>query len=85
MSDPQFTDREEGVLRSIAEGCSNEEIADRLKIDLRTVEFHISRIRRKLGLEGAKNVRRLTLYAYELFPPDQLVKDQSPPDRAACA
>lgn len=47
-----FTGRELEVLRSIAEGRSNEEIATRLFLSVRTVEKHITNIYQKLGISG---------------------------------
>jgi LuxR family maltose regulon positive regulatory protein len=45
-----LTDREAEVLSYLADGWSNEEIADRLAIAPRTVRFHLDRIYRKLGV-----------------------------------
>ncbi len=45
-----LTDREAEVLSYLADGWSNEEIADRLGIGIRTVRFHLDRIYRKLGV-----------------------------------
>jgi NarL family two-component system response regulator LiaR len=44
-----LTDREREVLRLLAEGKSNQEIADRLVITSATVKFHTRSIRSKLG------------------------------------
>jgi len=41
--------REQEVLRLIAEGLSNKEIAFRLGLSERTVAFHVSNILQKLG------------------------------------
>jgi len=46
---PQLTEREREVLRLMAEGLSNKEIALRSEMKERTVEFHVSNILRKLG------------------------------------
>jgi DNA-binding NarL/FixJ family response regulator len=45
-----LTDREAEVLSYLADGWSNEEIADRLGIGVRTVRFHLDRVYRKLGV-----------------------------------
>jgi DNA-binding NarL/FixJ family response regulator len=45
-----LTSREVEVLRLVAEGLSDKEIADRLHLSGHTVHRHISNIRRKLGL-----------------------------------
>jgi HD-GYP domain-containing protein (c-di-GMP phosphodiesterase class II) len=44
-----LTDREVEVLRLVADGCSNRQIAERLVISRRTAEFHVQSIYRKLG------------------------------------
>ncbi|NBB12114.1 LuxR C-terminal-related transcriptional regulator [Pseudomonas sp. SLFW] len=43
--------RELGVLQLIAQGCSNQEISERLFISLHTVKTHASHINSKLGVE----------------------------------
>lgn len=45
-----LTDREAEVLSYLADGWSNDEIADRLGIGVRTVRFHLDRLYRKLGV-----------------------------------
>jgi DNA-binding CsgD family transcriptional regulator len=45
-----LTSREIEVLRLVAEGLADKEIADRLHLSGHTVHRHISNIRRKLGL-----------------------------------
>ena len=45
-----LTERELEVLRLVAEGLSNKEIAQRLQMTRRTVEFHVSNILKKLGV-----------------------------------
>ena len=46
---PELTERELEVLRLIARGHTNREIAERLFLSVRTVEGHRARIQRKLG------------------------------------
>jgi DNA-binding NarL/FixJ family response regulator len=46
------TERESGVLRLIASGYSNKEIAARLDLSVKTVEAHKANAMRKLGLTG---------------------------------
>jgi DNA-binding CsgD family transcriptional regulator len=52
VSDQGFTRRELDILRLVAEGKNNDEIADGLSISLRTVEKHLSNIYQKLGTSG---------------------------------
>jgi LuxR family transcriptional regulator, maltose regulon positive regulatory protein len=47
-----LTSREIEALRLVAEGLSNEQIAQRLVLSLRTVERHLSNIYVKLGVSG---------------------------------
>jgi HD-GYP domain-containing protein (c-di-GMP phosphodiesterase class II) len=44
-----LTDREVEVLRLVADGCSNRQIADRLVISRRTAEYHVQQIYTKVG------------------------------------
>lgn len=53
--------REREVLGLIAEGRSNAGIADALTITEKTVEFHVSSIFSKLGLEGSAGEHRRVL------------------------
>lgn len=55
--------REREVLKLIAEGISNKEIADLLSISVRTVENHRANIMRKLNL---KTTAHLTKYAIRM-------------------
>jgi DNA-binding NarL/FixJ family response regulator len=50
--DNQLTLREQEVLRHIANGESNKQIARALDLSVRTVETHRLNIKRKLGIEG---------------------------------
>lgn len=53
---PLLTEREMQVARLVAAGCSNREIADRLVLSVRTVESHMNRIMRKLGVVSRQAV-----------------------------
>ena len=56
---PQFdplTTREREVLKLIAEGISNKEIADLLFISIRTVEHHRANIMQKLNIRKTANL-----------------------------
>jgi len=48
----QLTEREVELLHLVAEGLTNDEIAERLTLSARTVERHLSNIYRKLGVSG---------------------------------
>lgn len=48
----ELTEREVELLHLVAEGLTNEAIADRLTLSARTVERHLSNIYRKLGVSG---------------------------------
>ena len=58
---PELTGRELEVLRLIARGQTNREVAERLFLSVRTVETHRSRLQRKLGV-----ARRSDLVEYAL-------------------
>jgi two-component system response regulator NreC len=49
MASPELTERELDVLRLIARGHTNREMAERLFLSVRTVESHRARLQRKLG------------------------------------
>jgi len=54
----RLTERERDVLALVAEGYSNDRIAERLSVTARTVETHTSRIFTKLGLEADPTTHR---------------------------
>jgi DNA-binding NarL/FixJ family response regulator len=58
---PTISDREADVLRRMAQGYSNKEIAAALEISVKTVEVHKSNAMRKLGLRGRIDVVRYAL------------------------
>jgi DNA-binding NarL/FixJ family response regulator len=62
----ELTPRERQILGLMAEGRSNQAIADKLVLDPKTVEGHVSAILSKLGLEPAAqdNRRVLAVLAY---------------------
>ncbi|MFI6305320.1 response regulator [Amycolatopsis thailandensis] len=67
-----LTPREHEVLRSIARGMSNAEIADTLVIEPGTVKTHVARVLGKLGLRTRVHA---VIYAYE----HGLAGDETPP------
>jgi DNA-binding NarL/FixJ family response regulator len=54
--DEALSDREEEVLRLIARGFTNREIAARLDVSVKTVETHKARAMGKLGLESRAGI-----------------------------
>jgi len=59
--DSQLTSREDEVLRHIANGESNKQIARALDLSVRTVETHRLNIKRKLGIEGQAELIRFAV------------------------
>jgi len=57
----RLSQRERGVLELMAQGLSNRAIADRLVIDVKTVETHIARILTKLDLHQTPDEHRRVL------------------------
>ncbi|MCB2178423.1 response regulator transcription factor [bacterium] len=56
-----LSEREEEVIQEVARGYSNQEIADRLSISIKTVETYRSRAMRKLGLNNRSELVRYAL------------------------
>lgn len=57
----QLTSREQEVLVQVAEGWSNREIAGRLGVSERTVEFHRGQLKSKLNLHSAAGLTRFAV------------------------
>jgi RNA polymerase sigma factor (sigma-70 family) len=57
----RLSPREREVLRHIAEGASNKEIAQALGISVRTVESHRDSLMRKVGIKSVAGLTRLAL------------------------
>jgi DNA-binding NarL/FixJ family response regulator len=60
-SPARITDRESEVLRLMALGHSNKDIANTLDLSVKTVEVHKANAMRKLGLTGRTDVVRYAL------------------------
>jgi len=60
---PELTDRENQILKLIADGLTNREISCRLSISESTVENHIHHIYGKLGIS---NRARAVAYFFQL-------------------
>jgi len=58
---PLITERETEVLRLVARGYSNKEIAAKLEVSVKTIEVHKANAMRKLSLRG-----RIELLQYAL-------------------
>ncbi len=54
--DQSFTEREMSVLRLVATGLRNAEIADQLEVSVKTVEFHMRHVLGKLGVRSRTEV-----------------------------
>lgn len=73
-SDPErgevpLTERELAVLRLVAVGATNQEIADRLMISINTAKTHIRSILNKLQLENRTQAANYAIH-HGLVPPD---------------
>jgi DNA-binding NarL/FixJ family response regulator len=65
-AEPSLTDREREVLRLLADGLSNKEVAGRLLISVRTAESHRININRKLGFQSIADLVRYALRTCEI-------------------
>jgi DNA-binding NarL/FixJ family response regulator len=65
-AEPSLTDREREVLRLLADGLSNKEVAGRLQISVRTAESHRININRKLGFQSIADLVRYALRTCEI-------------------
>lgn len=57
----ELTKREKTVLKHLAEGDSNKEIARRLDISVRTVETHRQNIKQKLNIQTAAGLAKYAI------------------------
>jgi two-component system, NarL family, response regulator NreC len=63
VQDPydELTNREREILKLVAEGATNSEVADRLSISPRTVEIHRAHVMRKLNLKTQSGLVRFAI------------------------
>jgi DNA-binding NarL/FixJ family response regulator len=66
--------REKEVLREIMNGCSNESIAEHLKINIETVKQHVKHILKKLHVEDRTQAALLALRT-KIFEDDDKIVD----------
>ncbi|MFI5234467.1 MAG: response regulator [Gemmatimonadales bacterium] len=57
----ELSQREGEVLRFLAQGNSNQQIADRIGVSVKTVETYRTRLREKLGLKGRDELYRFAV------------------------
>ncbi len=60
-SEVALTEREKEIVRLSAEDLGRKEIAARLGISIKTVEFHLNNIRRRLGVHGTAGMVRYAI------------------------
>jgi len=65
----KLTPREVEVLTLVAEGCTNQEIAERLVLSIKTVQAHRANVMEKLGLHDITHLVRFAL-RHGLIPSD---------------
>jgi DNA-binding CsgD family transcriptional regulator len=56
-----LTETEHAVAASVAEGLSNQEVANRMFLSRHTVDFHLRHIFRKLGIDSRVVLTRITM------------------------
>ncbi len=56
-----LSQREQEVLRLLAQGNSNQQIADRIRVSVKTVETYRTRLSEKLGLKGRAELYRFAV------------------------
>ena len=61
-----LTNREREVIEHLVKGAKNKAIANSLNISIKTVEFHISNILKKLGMNSRAEVI-VWLFQYQLM------------------
>jgi two-component system response regulator NreC len=66
----ELSRREREVLRLLAQGHSNQQIADEIRLSVKTVETYRTRLRVKLGLKGRAELYRFAVESGILDPKD---------------
>lgn len=56
-----LTRRQREILELVAQGCAVKTIASRLQISVKTVEFHKTRLMRRLGMHGTAELTRFAV------------------------
>ena len=64
----ELSQRERDVLRLLAQGHSNQQIADQMRVSVKTVETYRTRLREKLGLKARAELYRFAIESGILDP-----------------
>jgi len=73
-----LSNREKEVLREITNGCSNETIAERLKINIETVKQHVKHVLKKLHVEDRTQAALIALRS-NLFEEASVIEPEEHP------
>ena len=57
----ELSRREREVLRLLAQGHSNQQAADKIRVSVKTVETYRTRLKEKLGLKGRSDLYRFAV------------------------
>ncbi|MGV3208632.1 LuxR C-terminal-related transcriptional regulator [Corynebacterium sp. 11266D000AW] len=58
-----LTPQEEEIAKAVADGASNREVAEELYLSTKTVEYHLTRVYRKLGIRSRNELPRALAHA----------------------
>ena len=64
----ELSRREQEVLRLLAQGHSNQQVADQIRVSVKTVETYRTRLREKLGLKERAELYRFAVESGLLNP-----------------
>jgi DNA-binding CsgD family transcriptional regulator len=56
-----LTDTDRNITKLVAEGSTNQEVADQLYISIHTVAYHLRQVFRKLGISSRVELTRVAL------------------------